>query len=112
MTILATDLLECGMILRSAVCDRSGRLLLPAGSELSDNHLKIFRTWGISGADVENDSDETAVTPAEVADVNDPLVLAEAQRIIAALFIHNDPLHPMIQELMKICVARQVIRGI
>jgi hypothetical protein len=111
MVMVATDLLESGTILKSAVCDRSGRLLLPAGTELTDKHLKIFRTWGISEADIDNGNEEVAVTSVVTYNVDDPVLTAEAQREIAALFIHNDPQHPLIQELMRICVERRISRG-
>ena len=112
MAMLATDLLESGMILKSAVCDKSGRLLRPAGAELTDKHLKIFRTWGIGGADIDNGNEETISTTVVAVDVNDPVLIAEAQRLVSELFIHNDHQHPLIQELIRICVERQVNSGV
>ncbi|HIJ80873.1 MAG TPA: hypothetical protein HPP76_04105 [Desulfuromonadales bacterium] len=111
MAIIATDLLESGMVLKSEVTDRSGRLLLPAGAELTDKHLNIFRTWGISGADVEREGEEEVVAPVATSDDVDPERLAEAQRVVASFFIHNDSQNPFIQELMRICALRQVNSG-
>lgn len=107
MAILPIDNLEPGMTLKSAVSDRSGRLLLPAGVELDEKHLKIFRTWGISEADIEGESEEEESI--EEIDFNvDPLVMAKAQQEVEQLFIHNDVQHQMIRELMRICISKRV----
>ena len=108
MAILSIDNLEAGMVLKSAVCDRSGRLLLPAGVELAAKHLKIFLTWGVSEADIEGDEIIADDLGASGDTGNDPLALAEAQHVIEQLFIHNDPQHPLIHELKRICVARRM----
>lgn len=108
MAIISIDLLEVGMVLKSAVCDRSGRLLLPAGSDLTDKHLKIFRTWGITEADILLGPDEIPAEGASASDSRDPALLTEAEQATALLFTHNDPQHPMINELMKICLERRL----
>jgi len=108
MAIIPIDLLEAGMTLKSNVCDRSGRLLLPAGSELADKQLKILKTWGVTEADIERGPDEELADAAIDVSAVDPLVLAEAEQAIAELFCHNDPQHPMIHELMKICLGRRL----
>lgn len=108
MAIIPIDRLEAGMTLKSDVCDRSGRLLLPAGIELADKQLKIFRTWGVTEADIQLGPDEEL---AEMADENtaiDPLVLAEAEQAVSLMFRFNDPEHPMIHELMRICRERRL----
>lgn len=95
------------MALKTAVSDRSGRLLLPAGVELSDKHLKIFRTWGVTEADIVSNSNvESESAPALIS--GDPAVIAAAQDAVEQLFIHNDQQHPLINELIRICVARKV----
>lgn len=95
------------MTLKADVCDRSGRLLLPAGAELSGKHLKVFQTWGVSEADIVIDGDEDAeITPSPAT--GDPEVIAAAQEEVERLFVHNDPGHPLIKELIRICVSRKV----
>jgi hypothetical protein len=96
------------MILKADVCDRSGRLLLPAGSELAGKQLKIFRMWGVSEADIICSPDEAQSVVAGEAAMIDPLVAAETEHAVALLFRHNDPQHPMIRELMRICRERRV----
>lgn len=108
MALIPIDRLEAGMILKADVCDRSGRLLLPAGAELSDKQLRIFRTWGVTEADIVLGSDEEL---AELADENaaaDPVALAEAEEAVARMFRRNDPEHPMIRELMRVCRNRRL----
>lgn len=107
MAIVTIDNLAPGMTLRSNVCDRSGRLLLPAGNELTEKHLKIFRTWGVIEADIAGDDPGVADQPFSGDDI-DPERLAEAESAIAALFVHNDPEHPAIRELMCLCVQRRL----
>ena len=52
MAIIPIDLLEAGMVLKADVRDRSGRLILPSGAELAEKQIRIFRTWGVTEADI------------------------------------------------------------
>lgn len=107
MAIIPIDNLSAGMLLKSDVCDRSGRMLLPAGGELSDRHLKIFRTWGVLEADIEDGGGLD--TPQILPNVDvDPVRLAAAEEAVRHIFRLNDPEHPAIRELMRICIARRV----
>lgn len=107
MAIIPLESIETGMTLKSAVCDRSGRMLLPAGAELSDKHLKVFRTWGITEADIiADDNDEGENGPVAIS--GDPVMIAAARDEVELLFIHNDSQHPLINELIRICTARKV----
>lgn len=107
MAIIPIDSLSAGMQLKSDVCDRSGRMLLPAGGELTERHLKIFRTWGVLEADIEDGGSLDAPQPLARVDV-DPARLAAAEEAVRRLFRMNDPEHPAIRELMRICTARRV----
>jgi hypothetical protein len=108
MAVIPIDRLEAGMILKSDVCDRSGRLLMPSGSELADKQLKIFRTWGITEADIVLGPDDQLTELLDEDNTVDPLVLAEAEQAVNRLFHLNDPLHPMIHELMKASLKRRL----
>lgn len=107
MAIITIDNLAPGMLLRSNVCDRSGRMLLPAGNALTEKHLKIFRTWGISEADVEGDENGEPTAHASGREF-EPALLSEAEAAVTGLFVHNNPEHPVIGELMRICVQRRI----
>lgn len=47
MDVIATENLSPGMVLEKDVHDRSGRLLLGAGAELTGRQIHILRTWGV-----------------------------------------------------------------
>ena len=55
MGILSVDDLESGMIIAEDVRDRSGRLLIGAGAELSDKTLRVLKTWGVVEVEVEGE---------------------------------------------------------
>lgn len=103
---IAIENIETGMILAGDVHDRSGRMLLGAGVELTQKHLVIFRTWGVSEADIVGlGSDESAdQLPTDV----DPEDLAAAEQALASLFRHTDQKHPAIIELMRLAALRKV----
>ncbi|NTW99914.1 MAG: hypothetical protein HGB35_08325, partial [Geobacteraceae bacterium] len=60
MGIIAIENIETGMVLASDVRDRSGRMLLGSGVELTQKHLVVFRTWGVLEADIAGQGSETA----------------------------------------------------
>lgn len=103
---VAIENIETGMVLASDVLDRSGRMLLGAGAELTQKHLVIFRTWGVLEADIEGiGSDSTAdAIPADV----DPLQLAAAEGALAPLFKNCNCSHPAIIELIRLAALRKV----
>lgn len=108
MAIVSIDNLEAGMTLQSDVRDRSGRLLLPQGSELAEKHLKVFRTWGVTEADIIMAADSITSEDSSITINIDPELLAQAEQEIDRLFRNNDPQHPMIHELRKICLERRL----
>jgi hypothetical protein len=97
------------MVLKSNVCDRSGRLLLPEGVELTEKHLQVFRAWGVVEAEIVGDSDSDGGVPG--AEEIDPAALAAAELLVKPLFLHNDPEHPAIKELLRICIARKALHA-
>lgn len=102
---VAIDSMEVGMILAGDVRDRSGRMLLGAGAELTAKHLVIFRTWGVLEADIEGHGDAAADTiPMDI----DPSELAAAERAVAPLFRNTNREHPAIRELMRLAALRKV----
>jgi hypothetical protein len=106
MGMVAVENIETGMVLASDVLDRSGRMLLGAGVELTQKHLAIFRTWGVLEADIEGQGSNDAASqiPADV----DPLELAAAEQALAPLFRHTNLNHPVIIELIRLAALRKV----
>jgi len=106
---VAIENIESGMVLASDVHDRSGRMLLGSGAELTQKHLVIFRTWGVLEVDIAgHGSDEgTDQMPADV----DPLELIAAGQALAPLFRHTNTIHPAIIELVRLAALRKVQHG-
>lgn len=98
------------MVLAGDVHDRSGRMLLGGGAELTQKHLVIFRTWGVLEVDIvgQGSDDEADQIPADV----DPLELAAAKLALAPHFRHTNQDHPAIIELMRLAALRKVQHGI
>ena len=107
MSLVTIDKLVPGMVLRVAVCDRLGRLLLPEAAELTEKHLNIFRTWGIAEVDIVGCPREGASSPPPTDRQIDPEVLARAEANVSERFVHADKEHPAILELMRLCIARE-----
>lgn len=100
------DNLTVGMILKSDVFDRSGRLLLPSGAELSEKHLQIFRMWGVLEVEIVAGTEPEGET--SVTQEFDPERAAKAEEMLLPLFVHNDLEHPAIKELLRLCISRKV----
>lgn len=106
MALVYIDKLAPGMVLKQDVYDRSGRLLLPEGSELTEKHLVIFRAWGVLEVEITADTEGDA-GGAPLDEEIDPALLAAAEAAVTSLFVHNDLEHPAIKELLHICIARK-----
>lgn len=108
MGIINLKDMQPGMILDADVKDYNGRVMLSAGSKLTENHLKIFTMWGITEADIRGIEKEDVAVKA-VAQI-DPLLLQEAEAQGRELFRHTDPEHPFIKELLRLFTLRMVRR--
>ncbi len=108
MGIITIDKLTPGMKLAVPVKDRGGRVILAAGQELTEKHLKILRMWGITQAEV------TGVVPqapeAQEAPKTDTDIQLEAEQVVQELFLHAGETHPAIQELRRLAVKRVAAR--
>jgi len=56
LALIYVDDLMAGMVLAEDLFTPSGRFVLAAGAELQQDHLKIFKTWGIVEADIHESS--------------------------------------------------------
>ncbi len=111
MALLHIDNLAPGMVLKQNVCDRNGRLLLPEGSELTEKHLTIFRSWGVLEVDIAVDGDgDGGAAPQHEA--MDPDLVTAAEAAVKPLFVHNDLDHPAVKELLRICIARRAVHAL
>lgn len=110
MGMVPLNNLAVGMVLAADVRDRTGRMLLGAGSELTGKHLTIFRTWGVAEADIEgvDDDDAAPALPAEV----DPAALAAAEEALRPLFRHANLDHPAMREILRLGALRKTIHDL
>jgi hypothetical protein len=105
MGILTLDRLAAGMKLAADVKDRTGRVILAAGSEVNEKHLRIFRMWGISQADVQGMEQHPATMAPPAADAD---ILQEAELRVRELFRHAERSHPAVEELYRLSCQRLV----
>lgn len=89
MPNIPTNRLKPGMVLKDAVRDITGRLLLGEGVTLSEKHLNIFKTWGIAEVAIQGDSD-TEEQQSDTVEL-DEAAFAAAKADIERLFIFNNP---------------------
>ncbi len=106
---VAIDNLVPGMVLSGDLRDRNGRLLLKAGTELTERCLYLLHTWGAVEADIENGGDDRE--PPGGREQIDPELWASLEKEIAPLFRHTDINHPAIKELMRIRIMQEAGNG-
>ena len=98
--------LQEGMILADDVLDQNGMLILSAGQNITDKHLRTFKAWGVTEANVEGDQErETEVC---LTEKNAENVSAEVKKKVDELFRYTDKQHPAMAELMELCILRKM----
>jgi hypothetical protein len=97
------------MVLAENAVDRNGRVLLKAGTELTEKHLKVFKTWGLTEANIEGISREDVVD--SVAEQVDPQLLEEVDQRLRVLFQHVDLEHPAMAELFRLRKLACAVKG-
>ena len=100
MFAVPTDKLQPGKILAEEVRDINGRLLLARGNEIADNHIRIFKIWGVSEVAVEGpDKGGDKFDP----DLN-PEIFEQVHTTVLSLFRHTDLEHPIIKNIFNLAV--------
>lgn len=104
MVLVTADQVRCGMVVATKITDRRGRLLIPAGSELSERHVQALRMWGVTHLDVDGDrddfEDDSPVT-------EDPQLVIAAEEAVDLILHRNDLAHPFISVLRRTAVKRR-----
>ncbi len=89
-----------GKILAEEVRDINGRLLLARGSEIGQNHIRIFKIWGVSEVTIEG--------PARNSDNFDPQLNPELFEQVTQtaehIFQHTDREHPFVKKIFNLAV--------
>jgi len=104
MGLMHIDDIQPGMKLAADVKDQTGRILLTAGHEVTERHVKIFRMWGVIEADIEGvDRDEISVVASAPVDST---MVGDVQNQARSRFRHADLEHPAVKELYRLYTER------
>lgn len=95
---------RAGMVLAADVQDRNGRTLLAKGVEVSDKHIRIFKMWGITEADIQGVALEDVA--AHDAATIDPVVREKAELEILKRFRFADLGIAGTKELARLATLR------
>lgn len=93
--------LQVDMIVAEDIFGRSGEIVMPTGTQLTEKNIKLLENWGISSVAVEGEEEDIAgkFSAEQVADV---------EKEIHARFDANAKENPFIVQLMKLCVQRRL----
>jgi hypothetical protein len=106
MSVISLEQLSAGMCVAADVLDRSGRLLLGAGAEIQEKHLKVFRAWGVCQVEVASGKQPIPESSLQTLGIDTEL-RARVEAELARRFVHTDREHPAIQALFALCVERE-----
>lgn len=109
MSILPLDQLTPGMVVANNVCDAGGRILLARSSAITERHLRIFKTWGVTEVDVATGHGPAQNAPGDGEGGSQPTFPKSMEpycKKAEALFHNSDMSHPAVQQLFAVCVNR------
>ncbi len=104
MGIISLDDIKSGMMLASDLIGANGRFLLPKGTVLEEKHLRVFKIWGVTQADIRGMDREKA--DAEMESELDQQDLERSKEFVTALFRFADPENTFLGELKRVCIKR------
>jgi len=105
--LVPVDDLQPGMPVAEDVFDQQGRMLMAAGTELTERHLRACQLWGITGIRIRAEG-----LPGEVAAQGPtPEQYAAAEAETERRFRNTDRNHPLIVELVRLCIIREADRA-
>jgi HD-like signal output (HDOD) protein len=109
MAQLSSADLQVGMKTARDVKDQQGRLLIPAGTSLTEKHLRAMKLWGIAVAHIEDEggAGATGIKAAFSAEILDQAG-TETERLFANNAANRD--HPVFQPLFDHCLAKTARR--
>jgi len=96
-TRIEVEKTEPGMILAEPILTPHGQVMLPAGSELTVNNIKILKNWGVRSVTIEDGEGSPADT-----------ILTEEMAAQAAARVRErmrwEPTHPAEKEIYEAAV--------
>jgi hypothetical protein len=113
MAIIPTSKLTHGMVLKNAVKDITGLLLLGEGIEICGKHITILKTWGITEVDIEGDVKGDAVE--DVVIQVDEETLYKSEKELQELFTFTDLNNsPVTKEIFRLSVQHKtgILKGV
>lgn len=109
MAIISTTKLLPGMVLKSAVKDITGRLLLGEGVEISEKHINIVKAWGIFEVDIAGEVTDEAVQVGEI-EIDDE-TRRKVEKELQELFVFTDLSNSSItKEIFRLSFQHKVDR--
>lgn len=100
MAVIKVNNAQQGQILKTDVNDRSGRVLLRAGSELSDRYIKMFKSWGVVDIEVLGDVRSDDEISFKYHDLDESF-LEDLETDLNHRFRFTNRAHPLIKELYQ-----------
>lgn len=107
MGLISISDIRPGMVLAGDVRDRNNRVLLAAGQEITEKHVKIFKMWGVTDADVKG-AEQADMVVQDMAEV-DPMTYQDAEKVTLDKFRHADMNHPGVKELARLATLRRAV---
>jgi len=105
MPKLKLEQLKPGMVVAVAVKNMDEMLLAPAGCELTERHISILETWGITEVAVE--ASEETQAPVDPLSKLSPARLARLRQELRDIFWEFDEANPIQAEIFNLMLRRK-----
>ena len=99
MGVLSVNDLKDGMVLASEVKNKHGNILLKKGNMLSEKHIMLLKSWGITKADIVS-VDKEQVEKRKIEELSSDLMIS-IEEGLKGLF-PDDGDNPLMQEIYRI----------
>ncbi|PTN38910.1 HDOD domain-containing protein [Desulfonatronum sp. SC1] len=104
MGLVKVDDFKPGMVLAADLKSSQGRMLLPEGIQLTEQHIKTCKIWGVVEGDILGEGNQDAEAPPPVLNPED---LEKARCTAQVKFCLTDVRHPMVREAVKLYILRK-----
>ena len=99
MGVISLDEVRPGMALASPVSNRQGVILLQQGAQISERHLNILKSWGVTELDVVG-VQEVSLEDLEAEMAKDPKLAAMSKKLDNLFARVKD--EPLMKKLLQI----------
>ncbi len=105
MALISIEEVKAGLVLEKDVKNGHSQILIRAGTELTDRHLTLLRSWGIVEVTVKG-AGPSRNDVLELQDIT-PENFAKAENMLRDKFMRASLGDPTMKELFRHCVARK-----